>query len=541
MALIVQFFLTVLAYSSGVPGGLFAPSLTMGACLGHLVAVAEQQLMHAGDIGTMAVVGMGAFFCAVARVPITAVIIIFEMTTDFNLVLPLMVCCVVAYLVAEQLDPGSLYDQLVSWSGINLEETADGSALETLLAHSFMTEKVKTVPLGATLAQVKNVFETNTHQGFPVIDSSGKVVGIVARPDLLSAIKNDLKAETPVHEFMTAKPITIRADEPLSGVLFLMDRFKVSRLPVTERDKLIGIITRKDIVAAQSQATGIRKKSGKRSYIAYQTRAPESGTGRLLISIGETINQKTLSAATKITLGRDYELECLHVITVPQSKNPAVADISTESARAVLSTCEQSAGRLGIPIHTSIRIAHNFVESLTETIEARNIDMFVMQYQTKSKRSDLLVQSVLTNTNCMTILLGKNFDSTQARYYVPIADFLNGELAMEIAKDLAVQGTKITILEIETSRKAIDTEPLNKRIAEIENSWRKNGGDELEIEKMTANSPSAVLANCTDLSKEDTLIMGLPRKYLGKSIDKGLFKRNLKKFDGHSSIILVTE
>ncbi|MBA3860145.1 MAG: chloride channel protein [Cyanobacteria bacterium PR.3.49] len=543
IALVVQFALTVLAYSSGVPGGLFAPSLTMGACLGHLVAVGEQQLIHSGDIGTMAVVGMGAFFCAVARVPITSVIIIFEMTTDFNLVLPLMICCVVAYLVAEQLDPGSLYDQLVSWSGMNLEEKEDGSTLDTLLANSFMTERVKTIPLSATLAHVKNIFETNTHQGYPVVDPSGKVVGIVARPDLLSTIQNNLKPETPVKKFMTASPITIRADEPLSSVLFLMDRFKVSRLPVTQREKLIGIITRKDIVAAQSQATGIRAKNGTRSYVAYQTRAREAGSGRLLLGIADTINQKSFSAATKIALGQEYELEFLHVITIPPSQNPAAADISTESSRAVLVACEQSGRRLGIPTHTSIRITHNYVHALAETIESRNIDMFLMQFQTRktSKSADFSVQSILNNTNCKTVLLGRNYESRYSRFYIPVADFLNGELALEVAEHLAHPDSEIIILQIQSSKKNTVNTLTGHRIDEIKNTWKNKKRTELRIESVVANSPSGLLANLNSLTQADVLIMGLPRGYLAKSINKGLFKRNLKAFEAHSSVILTTE
>ncbi len=544
-AFIFQFVLAVLAYGSGIPGGLFAPSLTMGACLGHLVAVSEQHLIHSGDIGTMAVVGMGAFFCAVARVPITSVIIIFEMTTDFNLVLPLMICCVVAYLVAEQFDPGSLYDQLVSWSGYKLEEKEEGALVNTVLASSIMTEKVKTIPSIANLATVKSIFETVGHQGYPVVDHSSKVMGIVAKPDLLSAVQRELPPETPVKKFMTPKPITITADEPLSSVLFLMDKFKVSRLPVIERERLVGIITRKDVVAAQTQAMGIRATYLKRSYVVYQTRSPEIGNGRLLIGIEKSMNEPVFSASTKLALGKGYELECLKVLTVPESENPSAANVKVEEARTIIHTCESSARKLGLPVHTSIRVAHNIADATIETIADRNVDILIMQYQTKKYQSknDELLSSILSNTTCKTVLLGKQQPPELERLILPVADFLNAELAMDIGKNLISSKCPITLYRVLTSKKSFDDTELNQRIKSMRLQWKERK-IEIEIVEIVANSPAAILLNLKQLKQlkpNDGVVLGLPRKYLLKSVKSGLFKRNLKNFSDHATVILATE
>jgi CIC family chloride channel protein len=97
IALLVQFTLVIFTYGSGAPGGLLVPTLVLGAALGYLVGSAEQSLLGMSAASTYAHVGMAAFFSAVSKVPITAVIIVFEMTTDFNLVLPLMIVSVVAY------------------------------------------------------------------------------------------------------------------------------------------------------------------------------------------------------------------------------------------------------------------------------------------------------------------------------------------------------------------------------------------------------------------------------------------------------------
>jgi chloride channel protein, CIC family len=122
--LVANFLLTIVAYGSGAPGGLFAPSLTIGAATGYLVGLAEQGIFPQtqGCAATLALAGMGAFFTGVGRVPITATVIVFEITTDFNLLLPLMICSITAFIVGEKLSPGSVYDRLLEQQGIHLKD-----------------------------------------------------------------------------------------------------------------------------------------------------------------------------------------------------------------------------------------------------------------------------------------------------------------------------------------------------------------------------------------------------------------------------------
>jgi CIC family chloride channel protein len=114
LAFVDRFCTTVIAYGSGCPGGLFSPSLTLGASLGHIVGSLNQYLFPNTDILTFAKVGMGAFFTGVCRVPLTAIVIVFEMTNDFNLVMPLMLTCITAHAVGEKIFEGSIYDHLVN-------------------------------------------------------------------------------------------------------------------------------------------------------------------------------------------------------------------------------------------------------------------------------------------------------------------------------------------------------------------------------------------------------------------------------------------
>lgn len=117
-ALAVSFFITIISYVSGAPGGLFGPSLTIGAATGYLLGATElgewASASNAPDLFALA--GMGAFFSGVARVPITATVIVFEITRDFNLLLPLLMTTMVAYTVGEKIYAGSVYDRLLELS-----------------------------------------------------------------------------------------------------------------------------------------------------------------------------------------------------------------------------------------------------------------------------------------------------------------------------------------------------------------------------------------------------------------------------------------
>jgi hypothetical protein len=115
-------------------------------------------------------VGMAAFFCAVSRVPITAVVIVFEMTTDFNLVPPLMIGTVVSYLVAEKTEKGSLYDLQLAAKGIQLEESTRNQEPWTVLtAAQAMQSKVETLESDMTLEESIQTFSQSSYRTFPVL------------------------------------------------------------------------------------------------------------------------------------------------------------------------------------------------------------------------------------------------------------------------------------------------------------------------------------------------------------------------------------
>ncbi|MCC5618134.1 chloride channel protein [Nostoc sp. CHAB 5836] len=422
IAFTAQFILTLIAFGSGAPGGLFAPSLILGSCLGHIIGVGELYMTGVGSPTTYALAGMGGFFSAVSKVPITAIVIVFEMTTDFNLVLPLMIVCVAAYLVADKVVPGSLYEKLLELKGITLTKVVPmEGALTKLTAKDVMQERVETLDAEMSLEEAMQSFARSHHRGFPVVEDS-KLVGIVTQSDLLKIRDRNLAHDISLREIMTPVPMTVTPIHTLSNVLYLLDRYQISRLPVVDGRKLIGIITRADIIRAEADhlncENGTPKLRPEPSYVVYQTRSPSIGSGRLLVPVA---NPETadilLEMAAAIARDRHYEIDCVQVMLIPRHSSPSETQVRTAKSRRLLRQAEVLAKKWQIPLHTQIRVTHDVAQTILETVNEQHIDLILMGWKgstsTPGRIFGNVVDTVIRQATCEVVLvkLGKTPDS----------------------------------------------------------------------------------------------------------------------------------
>jgi chloride channel protein, CIC family len=408
-----QFILTLVAFGSGAPGGLFAPSLILGSTLGYLVGIAEHHILGVGVPTTYALAGMGAFFSGVSKVPITAIVIVFEMTTDFNLVLPLMIGSVTSYLVADKVVPGSLYEKLLELKGISLKKQGTDGTLTNLTAKSVMQERVETVDAEMTLDEAAKVFYGSQHRGFPVMND-GKLVGIVTQSDLLKIREQNLSPDAPVTEIMTHQPITVKPTSKLSNVLYLLDRYQIGRLPVVDAHKLLGIISRADIIRAEAHFLNCENESpGPRpspSYVVYQTQSPSVGQGRILVTLSNPETAATLlQMAAAIAKDRHYEIECLQVILASRQSSPSETTVITTKSRRILRQAEFLGKKWHIPMHTQIRVAHDVGQAILETIKSRDIDIVLMGWKggtsTPNRIFGDVVDTIIRQATCEVMLV----------------------------------------------------------------------------------------------------------------------------------------
>ena len=435
IAFVAQFILTLVAFGSSAPGGLFAPSLIMGSALGYLVGLGEHYLMGVGEPATYALTGMGAFFSVVSKVPITAIVIVFEMTTDFNLVLPLMIGSVTAYLIAENLVPGSLYNRILQFNGIHLEKAAAPKGLLTeLTAADVMQPRVETLDVQMTLDEALVAFSRSHHRGFPVVDQ-GKMVGIVTQTDLAKMRDRALAGDTPISEIMTPQPVSVSPTATLANVLYLLDRYQLSRLPVIENRKLIGIITRADIIRAEADKLNNEtadRPSPEPSYVVYQTRSPSIGRGRLLVTIANPQTAGSLlEIAAAIARDRHYELECIQVVIVPRHSSPTETQVKTTKSRRLLRMAEVLGRKWNIPIHTQIRVSHDVAGAILETIKERHIDLLLIGWKgntiSKGRIFGSTVDTIIRQAPCDVVLVrlaqGHTGRGRKSNYQLPTTNY----------------------------------------------------------------------------------------------------------------------
>lgn len=383
LAFVAYFFLSILGASSGAPGGLFGPALIMGASLGDIIGTTKIALIGTGSQYIYALTGMGAFFTAVVRVPVTATVIIFEMTGDFELVLPLMIGCAAAYFAAETVSKGSVYGHLLESMGIPVQEPAnDPYFLKGLTASSIMQPNVEALSSDITVEEASVIMSRSHHRGFPVVESN-KIIGIFTQGDLMRL--NNPPKNTLLREVMTPTPITVTPDAPLSNVLYLLDEYKFSRLPVADRGNLVGIITRSDIINAEAKwisgkAPLINRQ--KNAYTIYQTRSVQTGKGRILLPLANPQTAPSLfKIAAAIATHYDYEIECVEIIRIPKHNSPQQTRVNPLQSRSLMQRAEKWGRRSKILVHTRVCIATDIAEAMLEIIAEGNIELMLVGWK----------------------------------------------------------------------------------------------------------------------------------------------------------------
>ncbi|MFG1493840.1 chloride channel protein [Halobacteriovorax sp. ZH4_bin.1] len=250
----LKFLATSLCYSAGISGGLFMPTLLMGATLGSLIGSLASVFFPeiTTNTGAYALVGMGAFFVTVIRAPFTSILIVFELTRDYNIILPLMIANIIAYMLSSKpTENESIYEQISAQDGIHLPTRDDLEVLDQLHVEDAMIKDI--VTYGATLTvseTLKDIQKYNPDlQGFPVL-KNGRLIGMMSTSELrvqLAKGNGDIRIE----QFCEKKIIKIYPDQSLYIALHRLKRFQISRLPVVSRldeKRIIGILTPKDIV-----------------------------------------------------------------------------------------------------------------------------------------------------------------------------------------------------------------------------------------------------------------------------------------------------
>jgi len=243
---VAKFAATIFSYSSGGAGGIFAPTLFIGAMLGgsmgYIDVLAFEHETRA--IGAFALVGMGAFFAGVIRSPMTSVLIIFEMTGGYGLILPLMLANMSAYTLARKLRPTGIYEALLEQDGIHLKSEAPGPATLEPKALDLATRGVPTVLATQSVVEAQKRVLGSRFLTVPVLDEQRVVESTLLTSQLLAAPPDaELRS-------LCRPAQTIDANLPLSRAVLKMHELETRELVVVEPHTraLAGLLSVQDLL-----------------------------------------------------------------------------------------------------------------------------------------------------------------------------------------------------------------------------------------------------------------------------------------------------
>jgi len=523
----VRLGLTLLACWAEIPGGLFFPSLVFGAAIGSVVSRLEETWLGLGHPATYALAGMGAFFGAVAKVPMTAIAMVFELTTNFNLVLPLMVSVTTAYLVAEKLAPGSLYEHLLRLSGIDLPTVPQDGIWLQLTAEEVMQPRVEVLAANFTLAETVQAFGRSHHRGFPVVQD-GELVGIVTQTDLEQAQQRRERPDVPLSQVMTPNPIVVAPQDTLARVLYLLSHYKLSRLPVVDRRHLVGIITRSDILRAEVERLHVENTPARLgSYLVYQRRSPAAGRGTVLVPVA---NPETIPVLAQLAAAMarrwGFEVEFCHGVVVAPRDRPTETVVDVEPAIELLEQARMEVLTVGVPAHCQVRIAQSAGGAIADAARDSHANLVVMGW--RSQRDETFGQTLeglVQQSRCDLVLVkfATADPSSLQRWLVPVAGGPNARRALELLPYLSAANSVVSVVVCQVLRPGEESpsEFLEPDIERLREALPQSARGAVTTVALCATDVVAAILDLAQSYRCDALVLGASRESLLSKLVQG--------------------
>jgi chloride channel protein, CIC family len=252
----LKFISWAIALGSGTSGGTLAPLFTIGSALGGLLGILCNHLVPAShvDVRVAALVGMAALFAGASRALLTSVVFAFETTLQPYGLIPLLGGCTTAYFVSCLLMRDTIMTAKIVRKGVRVPAEYAADFLDSILVDQIASKKLITLKEDQTIDQVREWVACGGpdahHQGYPVLDNQGNLLGVLTRRNLLHT--NDCPTCT-LRTLISQRPLVVYPDDTLRDAADEMVTHNVGRLAVVSRDdprKLVGIITRSDVLSA---------------------------------------------------------------------------------------------------------------------------------------------------------------------------------------------------------------------------------------------------------------------------------------------------
>ncbi len=259
--LVLKFILVPLVLYSGGFGGLFAPSLYMGACFGYLFAFVVNLIWGLNlDVTAMILVGMGAMLGGVNTIPISAILIIFEMTQNYSFILPLMLAVIISAMVVQIALRGSVQEKHLEAEGFKISEGREVNLLKSVSVSDVELEKIDLINEEMGLPQLMGKLIESPNSSFYTINNSGELSGIITENELRPIITEYEIVKDVIVARDIANPSTtvIKTSDDLDYVLNLFGKLNLDQFPVIDSNDpkiVLGAITRQKVLSIYNRET----------------------------------------------------------------------------------------------------------------------------------------------------------------------------------------------------------------------------------------------------------------------------------------------
>jgi chloride channel protein, CIC family len=280
----------VISLGSGTSGGLLAPMFMSSAALGGIFAMVVNWIFPAAHLspGAYALVAMAAVFGAASRATFAFIVFAFEITRDYNAVLPLMLACVIADFIGLRYLRSSIMTEKLTRRGLFVPAEYSVGVLDVVRVGEVMRTDVQPIAANVTVRELAKRMARGDSpfysvQGLPVVDEQNRLVGIVTQSDVLRAMKSDPKDELTALEAGSNSPILAHLDDFVIDALDLMLEHNIGRLPVVARDnphELIGYLDRSSVLSAWTRQIA-EEKVREQGWLAAWLRANRRQTEKL--------------------------------------------------------------------------------------------------------------------------------------------------------------------------------------------------------------------------------------------------------------------
>lgn len=256
---LVKVLATTFCLGGGFVGGMFGPALYIGTMLGGAFGVAVARIAPAsvvGDVGAYAIAGMAAMLASIVRAPITSIVLVFELTNDYHLIVPIMLTTVVCVFLTERFEPLGVELRELADQGIHLQHGRDVDVMQSVHVREAMVSPAPTIHETATLVELRDYLRDQRIRAAAVVNDHRELIGIATLSDLQKAYESGEGETLTVGDIATRDVITALPDEPVWRIVRQMGARDIGRMPVLKPGTRfpIGMLSRPDIMRAYNTA-----------------------------------------------------------------------------------------------------------------------------------------------------------------------------------------------------------------------------------------------------------------------------------------------